>query len=171
MDRVKSNCPRGSLPHITIGSAFERSIITSFRLGSTESHAVTSSEGRSLDQTMSSLLAILSGRAIVNCMTASLADPDEHHIGLRTASLNQFAADSKLQCGPKFIFDHAWFPSLPPGGRPKRPASLIDGEAKPFDPAAFDVCIAAAPGYSMGFDVRVRAQSLADTVLFLQLNL
>src|SRR5262245_44470125 len=54
---------------------------------------------------------------------------------------------------------------------PKRPALLIDGEAKPFDPAAFDACIAAAPGYSMGFDVAVRAQSVADTVFFLQRNL
>jgi dienelactone hydrolase len=54
---------------------------------------------------------------------------------------------------------------------PKRPALLIDGEAKPFVRAAFDACIAAAPGYSMGFDAAVRAQSLADTVFFLQRNL
>jgi hypothetical protein len=39
----------------------------------------------------------------------------------------------------------------------KRPALLIDGEAKPFDPAAFGACVAAAPGYSMGFDAAVRA--------------
>jgi hypothetical protein len=51
---------------------------------------------------------------------------------------------------------------------PKRPALLIDGEAKPFDPATFGACIAAAPGYSMGFDAAVRAQSIADTVRFLQ---
>jgi dienelactone hydrolase len=51
---------------------------------------------------------------------------------------------------------------------PKRTALLIDGEAKPFDPAAFGACIAAAPGYSMGFDAAVRAQSIADTVRFLQ---
>jgi dienelactone hydrolase len=54
---------------------------------------------------------------------------------------------------------------------PKRPASLIDGEAKPFDPAAFGACVAAAPGYSMGFDAAVRAQSIADTVSFLQRSL
>src|SRR5215813_4179276 len=54
---------------------------------------------------------------------------------------------------------------------PKQPALLIDGEAKPFDPAAFGACIAAAPGYSMGFDAAVRAQSVADTVFFLQRNL
>lgn len=54
---------------------------------------------------------------------------------------------------------------------PKQPALLIDGEAKPFDPAAFAACIAAAPGYSMGFDAAVRAQSLADTVRFLQRSL
>jgi dienelactone hydrolase len=51
---------------------------------------------------------------------------------------------------------------------PKRTALLIDGEAKPFDPATFGACIAAAPGYSMGFDAAVRAQSIADTVRFLQ---
>ena len=54
---------------------------------------------------------------------------------------------------------------------PKRPALLIDGEAKPFEPAAFGACVAAAPGYSMGFDAAVRAQSIADTVRFLQRNL
>jgi dienelactone hydrolase len=54
---------------------------------------------------------------------------------------------------------------------PKQPALLIDGEAKPFDPAVFDACIAASPGYSMGFDAAVRAQSVADTVFFLQRNL
>jgi dienelactone hydrolase len=51
---------------------------------------------------------------------------------------------------------------------PKRPALLIDGEAKPFDPAAFGACVATAPGYSMGFDAAVRAKSIADTVSFLQ---
>jgi hypothetical protein len=44
---------------------------------------------------------------------------------------------------------------------PKRPALLIDGEAKPFDPATFGACVAAAPGYSMGFDAAVRAQSIS----------
>jgi dienelactone hydrolase len=51
---------------------------------------------------------------------------------------------------------------------PKRPALLIDGDAKPFDPATFGACIAAAPGYSMGFDAAVRARSITDTVRFLQ---
>ena len=50
----------------------------------------------------------------------------------------------------------------------QRPALLIDGEAKPFDPATFGACIAAAPGYSMGFDAAVRTQSIADMVRFLQ---
>ncbi len=54
---------------------------------------------------------------------------------------------------------------------PRRPALLIDGEAKPFDPAAFAACIAAAPGYSMGFDAAVRAQSITDAVRFLQRSL
>jgi dienelactone hydrolase len=54
---------------------------------------------------------------------------------------------------------------------PKRPNFLIDGEPKPFDPAAFGACLAAAPGYSMGFDAAVRAQSIADMVSFLQRSL
>lgn len=54
---------------------------------------------------------------------------------------------------------------------PKRPALLINGEAKPFDPTAFGACEAAAPGYSTGFDTAVRAQSIADTVSFLQRSL
>jgi len=51
------------------------------------------------------------------------------------------------------------------------PALLVDGETKPFDPAAFGACLAAAPGYWMGFDATVRARSLSDTVQFLQQNL
>ncbi|HUH85337.1 MAG TPA: dienelactone hydrolase family protein [Stellaceae bacterium] len=35
---------------------------------------------------------------------------------------------------------------------PKQLALLIDGQARPFDPAAFGACVAAAPGYSVGFD-------------------
>ena len=54
---------------------------------------------------------------------------------------------------------------------PKQPALLIDGEAKPFDPAAFGACMAAAPGYSMGFDAGVRAESISDAVRFLRRNL
>jgi dienelactone hydrolase len=53
----------------------------------------------------------------------------------------------------------------------KRPAVLIDGEVKPFDPASFGKCVAAAPGYSMGFDAAVRAQSINDAVRFLQRTL
>jgi len=54
---------------------------------------------------------------------------------------------------------------------PKRAALLIDGEAKPFDPATLGACVAAAPGYSMGFDAAVRAQSITDAVRFLQRSL
>ena len=54
---------------------------------------------------------------------------------------------------------------------PKRPALLIDGEPKPFDPSAFGACIAAAPGYSMGFDAAVRAKSIAEMVSFLERSL
>jgi len=54
---------------------------------------------------------------------------------------------------------------------PKRSAVLIDGEVKPFDPPSFGTCVAAAPGYSMGFDPAIRAQSITDAVRFLQQNL
>jgi dienelactone hydrolase len=54
---------------------------------------------------------------------------------------------------------------------PKQPALLIDGEVKPFDPGAFGPCVAAAPGYSMGFDPAVRAQSITDAIRFLQQSL
>jgi hypothetical protein len=53
----------------------------------------------------------------------------------------------------------------------KQPSLLIDGEAKPFDPAAIGACLAAAPGYWTGFDAAVRTQSIADAVRFLQRNL
>jgi hypothetical protein len=53
----------------------------------------------------------------------------------------------------------------------KAPALLIDGEAKAFDPATFGACAAAAPGYSLGFDAAIRAQSINDAVRFLQLIL
>jgi hypothetical protein len=49
--------------------------------------------------------------------------------------------------------------------------SLIDGQAKPFDPSSFAACMNAAPGYSMAFDAAVRAQSITDAVQFLQRNL
>ena len=51
---------------------------------------------------------------------------------------------------------------------PKQPALLIDGEAKPFDPAAYIACLTAAPGYWTGYDAAVRTQSIADAVRFLQ---
>jgi dienelactone hydrolase len=54
---------------------------------------------------------------------------------------------------------------------PKAPMFLVDGEAKPFDPGSLAACMAAAPGYSMGYDAAVRAQSHADAVHFLQRSL
>jgi dienelactone hydrolase len=48
---------------------------------------------------------------------------------------------------------------------------LIDEQARPFDPGLFGACMKEAPGYSMGFDAAVRAQSIADAVQFLQRNL
>jgi dienelactone hydrolase len=51
---------------------------------------------------------------------------------------------------------------------PNRPMLLIDGLAKPFDPGLFGACMKQSPGYSMGFDAAVRAQSIADAVQFLQ---
>jgi len=53
----------------------------------------------------------------------------------------------------------------------QRSALLIDGQAEPFDPAAIGACLAAAPGYWMGFDATVRARSMSDAVQFLQQNL
>ena len=53
----------------------------------------------------------------------------------------------------------------------QQPALLTDGEAKPIDPAAVGACLAAASGYSMGFDAAVRAQSITDAIGFLQRSL
>ena len=52
---------------------------------------------------------------------------------------------------------------------PKQPRVLVDGKVDPFDPAAFGTCVAAAPGYWMGFDAAVRAQSISDVVQFLRI--
>jgi dienelactone hydrolase len=52
-----------------------------------------------------------------------------------------------------------------------RPALLIDGQAKPFDPSSFGECMAEAPGYSMAYDAAVRTQSITDAVRFLQRSL
>ena len=54
---------------------------------------------------------------------------------------------------------------------PKQTMFLIGGETKPFDPGAFGACVREAPGYSLGFDAAVRAQSIADAVQFLKRNL
>jgi hypothetical protein len=51
---------------------------------------------------------------------------------------------------------------------PKQPAVLVDGKAEPFDPAAFGSCVAAAPGYSMGFNAAIRGQSINDAGQFPQ---
>ena len=52
---------------------------------------------------------------------------------------------------------------------PKQPGVLVDGKVDPFDPAAFGACVAAAPGYWMGFDAAVRTQSISDAVRFLRI--
>jgi dienelactone hydrolase len=54
---------------------------------------------------------------------------------------------------------------------PNRLMLLMDEQAKPFDPGFFGACMKQAPGYWMGFDAAVRAQSIADAVRFLQRNL
>ncbi len=54
---------------------------------------------------------------------------------------------------------------------PKGPVFLVDGQTRPFDPSSVAACLGAAPGYSMGFDAAVRAQSIADAERFLQRNL
>ena len=54
---------------------------------------------------------------------------------------------------------------------PNLPVFLVDGQEKPFDQTAFAACVAEAPGYSMGFDAAVRAQSIVDAVRFLRRSL
>jgi dienelactone hydrolase len=54
---------------------------------------------------------------------------------------------------------------------PNRPAFLIDGQTKPFDPISLGACLGEAPGYSMAYDATVRAQSVTDAVRFLRRNL
>jgi hypothetical protein len=54
---------------------------------------------------------------------------------------------------------------------PDGPMFLVDGQTKPFEPGFVGTCMREAPGYSMGFDAAVRAQSIADAVQFLQRNL
>jgi dienelactone hydrolase len=54
---------------------------------------------------------------------------------------------------------------------PVRPALLVDGQVKPFDPASFGACMAEAPGYSMVFDAAVRAKSVAEAMGFLRRHL
>jgi len=54
---------------------------------------------------------------------------------------------------------------------PKLPVFLLDGQTTPFDASSFAACLREAPGYSMGYDSVVRAQSITDTVRFLQRNL
>jgi dienelactone hydrolase len=54
---------------------------------------------------------------------------------------------------------------------PKGAMFLIDGQPKPFDPGFVATCTREAPGYSMGFDAQVRAQSITDAVRFLRQNL
>jgi dienelactone hydrolase len=54
---------------------------------------------------------------------------------------------------------------------PRQTALLMGGTASAFDPAAFTACVAAAPGYSMGFNAAVRAQSIDDALHFLRSKL
>jgi dienelactone hydrolase len=54
---------------------------------------------------------------------------------------------------------------------PDRPVFLSDGRVKPFDPSAVGACMGEAPGYSMAYDAKVRAQSIADAMRFLQRSL
>jgi dienelactone hydrolase len=54
---------------------------------------------------------------------------------------------------------------------PDGPMFLVDGQTKPFEPGFVGTCMREAPGYSMGFDAAVRAQSIADAVRFLQRSL
>jgi dienelactone hydrolase len=49
-----------------------------------------------------------------------------------------------------------------------RPALLVEGELKPFDPGSFGACMGAAPGYSMVYDAALRARSTAESIGFLE---
>lgn len=49
-----------------------------------------------------------------------------------------------------------------------RPEFLIDGQAKPFDPARMSKCIGDGPGYSMVYDAGAHQQSTAAAVAFLK---
>jgi dienelactone hydrolase len=52
-----------------------------------------------------------------------------------------------------------------------RPAHLIDGQTRPFEPDSQGACMAKAPGYSMVFDAAVRTQSSAESIGFLKRQL
>jgi dienelactone hydrolase len=54
---------------------------------------------------------------------------------------------------------------------PSRPALLVDGQMKPFDPNTFGACMGEAPGYSMVYDAAVRTKSVAEAMGFLQRHL
>jgi dienelactone hydrolase len=53
---------------------------------------------------------------------------------------------------------------------PKQPNLLVDGEVKRFDAATFSKCLTESPGYSMGFDAAIRAQSITEMIRFLKSN-
>jgi hypothetical protein len=54
---------------------------------------------------------------------------------------------------------------------PARRVLLIGGQASPFDPNSFGVCLGEGPGYSMAYDAAVRAKSAADAMGFLRRHL
>ena len=50
-----------------------------------------------------------------------------------------------------------------------RPAFLVDGRAKPFDPSSFGACLGEAARYSMAYET-VRAPSIAGAVRLLRIR-
>ena len=52
-----------------------------------------------------------------------------------------------------------------------RPLLLVDGQAQPFNAAAFGACTREALGYSMLYDADARTRSTADAILFLKRTL
>jgi dienelactone hydrolase len=52
-----------------------------------------------------------------------------------------------------------------------RPALLIDGHLTSFDTGTFGACMGKAPGYTMLYDEAVRAQSVAESIEFLERHL
>jgi dienelactone hydrolase len=54
---------------------------------------------------------------------------------------------------------------------PSSPLLLVEGHARPMDPALMQACLKEGQGYTMGYDADVRAESLRDALAFLSKTL